>query len=46
MKPASPFEYFAPTRVEETCAFLARYSDEAKISVYALLKENPDPEER
>ncbi len=30
MKPA-PFEYFAPTNVEETCAFLARYGDDAKI---------------
>jgi aerobic carbon-monoxide dehydrogenase medium subunit len=30
MKPA-PFEYFAPTSVEETCALLARYGDDAKI---------------
>ncbi len=30
MKPA-PFEYFAPTSVEETCALLAHYSDDAKI---------------
>lgn len=28
---AAPFEYFAPTSVEETCAFLARYGDDAKI---------------
>ena len=30
MKPA-PFVYFAPTSVEETCALLARYGDNAKI---------------
>ncbi len=30
MKPA-PFEYFAPTSVEETCALLARFGDDAKI---------------
>lgn len=30
MKPA-PFEYFAPISLEETCALLARYGDEAKI---------------
>jgi carbon-monoxide dehydrogenase medium subunit len=30
MKPA-PFEYFAPASVEETCALLARYGDDAKI---------------
>jgi CO/xanthine dehydrogenase FAD-binding subunit len=30
MKPA-PFEYFAPTSVEETCNLLARYGDDAKI---------------
>jgi hypothetical protein len=30
MKPA-PFDYFAPTSVEETCALLARHGDNAKI---------------
>jgi CO/xanthine dehydrogenase FAD-binding subunit len=30
VKPA-PFEYFAPTSLEETCALLARYGDDAKI---------------
>ena len=30
MKPAS-FDYFAPTSVEQTCALLARYGDDAKI---------------
>ena len=30
MKPA-PFDYFAPTSVEETCALLARYGDNTKI---------------
>ena len=30
MKPA-PFDYFAPTSVEETCALLARHGDNAQI---------------
>lgn len=30
MKPA-PFEYFAPTSAEETCALLTSYGDDAKI---------------
>ena len=30
MKPV-PFDYFAPTSVEETCALLARHGDDAEI---------------